>query len=182
MLFRSLPLQILYLNLLMHTFPALGLTLEHASSEVMQRPPLRPGAALLSPVRIAAIMWHGIIIAAAAVSVGAWGLHHEGEAHGRSLAFATLATSLLLHTFADRSQRPFRGWNAWRNPTLLLCVGAALSLQLLALYLPALRGLLAMTRFTPVDWIGILGAAASTVITVEVSKLAWVKWESEATR
>lgn len=113
------------------------------------------------------------------MAVGAWGLHHGGEAHGRSLAFATLASSLLLHTFADRSSRPFRGWNAWLNPTPLLCIGAAFSLQLVALYLPALRRLLAMTDFGLHDWIGILSAAASTVVAVEISKFAWTKWDPE---
>ena len=177
-----LPLQILYLNLLMHTFPALGLTLERSNPNVMERPPLRPGAALLSAVRMGAILWHGIIIAIAAGAIGAWGLHHGGEAHSRSLAFATLATSLLLHTFADRSSTPFGGWNAWRNPTLLLCIGAALTLQFLALYLPAMRNLLLMTDFFVHDWVAILGAAASTVVAVEISKLAWTKWELEAAR
>ncbi|HRI55075.1 MAG TPA: HAD-IC family P-type ATPase, partial [Pseudomonadota bacterium] len=138
-----LPLQILYLNLLMHTFPAFGLTRERASLDLLQRAPPRREAALLSPTRLAAILWHGTIIAIAAVAIGAWGLHHEGAAHGRSLAFATLATALLLHAFSDRSPRPFRGWAAWRNPALLGCVAVALALQLLALYLPGLRSLLA---------------------------------------
>ena len=168
-----LPLQILYLNLLMHTFPALGLTLERASPDVMMRPPVPRKAALLSPTRMAEILWHGIIIGIAAVSTGAWGLHHQGEAHARSLAFATLATSLLLHAFSDRSPRPFGGWAVWRNPTLLVCVGIAMSLQFLALYLPGLRSLLTMTHFTFGDWIGILIAAAGTVLAVEVSKWAF---------
>ncbi len=175
-----LPLQILYLNLLMHTFPALGLTLEPASPDILKRAPLRREAALLSPARLAAILWHGIIIGIAAVAIGAWGLHHEGEAHGRSLAFATLATSLLLHAFSDRSPRPFRGWAAGRNPTLLVCVGTALVLQFLALYLPALRQLLAMTPFTVGDWLGVLAAAAGSVLAVELSKWAWPQQGPEA--
>ena len=175
-----LPLQILYLNLLMHTFPALGLTLERASPDILERAPLRRAAALLSPARLAAILWHGIIIGIAAVAVGAWGLHHEGEAHGRSLAFATLATSLLLHAFSDRSPRPFRGWAAGSNPTLLGCVGVALALQFLALYLPALRSLLAMTHFTVGDWLGVLAAAAGSVFAVELSKWAWPQEGPEA--
>lgn len=170
-----LPLQILYLNLLMHTFPAMGLTLEPADPEVMKRPPLLRAAALLSPVRMAAILWHGVIISIAAAAIGAWGLHHGGEAHARSLAFATLATSLLLHAFCDRSPRPFRGFAAWRNPTLLVFIGVALGLQFLALYLPGLSRLLAMTGFKPHDWLGIVGAAASTVVAVELSKWAFVE-------
>jgi Ca2+-transporting ATPase len=173
-------LQILYLNLLMHTFPALGLTLERANPEVMQRAPLPLKASLLPPARMAAILWHGVVIGVAAVAVGAWGLHHEGEAHGRSLAFATLATSLLLHSFSDRSSRPFGGWAVWRNPTLLACVGVALALQLLALYLPGLSRLLTMTRFTVSDWLAVLCTAVGTVVAVEVSKWAFPQGESQS--
>jgi Ca2+-transporting ATPase len=174
------PLQILYLNLLMHTFPALGLTLERADPEVMKRAPLPLRASLLPPARMASILWHGIIIGVAAVAMGAWGLHHEGEAHGRSLAFATLATALLLHAFSDRSPRPFGGWAAWRNLTLVGCVSVALALQLLALYLPWLSRLLTMTRFTLGDWLGVLAAAVGTVLAVEVSKWAFPQEESGA--
>lgn len=170
-----LPLQILYLNLLMHTFPALGLTLEPADPDVMKRPPLERAAALVTPVRMAAIIWHGVIISIAAVAIGAWGLHHGGEAHARSLAFATLASSLLLHAFSDRSARPFRGFAARRNPTLLVFIGVALGLQFLALYLPGLSRLLSMTEFNPHDWLGIVGAAAGTVLAVELSKWAMVE-------
>lgn len=170
-----LPLQILYLNLLMHTFPALGLTLEKSNPAVMLSGPIEKEASLLSPAKMGSILWHGIIIGVAAVAVGAWGLHHGGEEHGRSVAFAALATSLLLHVFSDRSERPFAGWRAvWKNPILLACVGTALTLQLLALYLPGLRKLLAMTPFTGHDWLGILAAALGTVLAIEVSKLAWI--------
>jgi Ca2+-transporting ATPase len=167
-----LPLQILYLNLLMHTFPALGLTLEPSRREVMKRPPLRRDAALLTAGQMAAILWHGVVIAIAAVAIGTWGLRHGGEAHGRSLAFATLATSLLLHAFSDRSAVPFRGFAAGRNRMLLALLGVALALQLMALYVPGLRSLLAMTPFGLHDWLGILGAAGSTVLAVELGKLA----------
>jgi hypothetical protein len=46
-------------------------------------------------------------------------------------------------------------------------------LQFLALYLPGLRSLLTMTHFTFGDWLGILIAAAGTVLAVEVSKWAF---------
>jgi hypothetical protein len=39
-----------------------------------------------------------------------------------------------------------------------------------------------MTDFTLHDWVGILSAVAGTVVAIEVSKLAWTKWELEAAR
>lgn len=167
-----LPLQILYLNLLTHTFPALGLAMEPPSPSVMRRPPLPRKALLLPPARLASILWHGLILAVATLALGAWGMRHGGLEHGRTLVFATLATSLMLHTFSDRSPRPFGGWRFGGNRLLLVFVGMAVLLQLLALFWPSLRDLLGMTPLAPGDWMGVGIAALVTLVAVEVSKRA----------
>jgi Ca2+-transporting ATPase len=167
-----LPLQILYLNLLTHTFPALGLTLEPGDPEVMRRPPLPRGAALLPFSRQASILWHSLILSMATLGVGAWGLQHDTLGHARSLVFATLTCSLILHTASDRSASPFGGWRWGRNPALFAFVGAAIGLMLLALYLPPLRELLGMTRLEGADWLSVLVAAGISLVAVEMSKWA----------
>jgi Ca2+-transporting ATPase len=170
--FPLLPLQILYLNLLMHTLPALGLTLEPASPELMSRPPLPRGAALLPPGRLASILSHSVIMSVATLAIGAWGLHHEGERHARALAFATVATTLLLHVFTDRSVKPFGGLRWGHNPMLFLFLAAAAAMQLVAIYAPAIAELLDMTPFDPRDWFAILLAAGVSLLAVETSKWA----------
>lgn len=167
-----LPLQILYLNLLMHTFPALGLTLEPASPEVMARPPLPRRASLLPPGRLATILSHSVIMSIATLTIGAWGLQHEGESHARALVFATIATTLLLHVFTDRSVKPFGGLRWGNNPMLFVFLAAAVALQLMAIYVPAISDVLDMTPFNPHDWLAILLAAAVSLAAVETSKWA----------
>ena len=167
-----LPLQILYLNLLMHTFPALGLTLEPAAPDVMMRPPLPRRASLLPPGRRATILSHSVIMSAATLAVGSWGLHHEGESHARALVFATVATTLLLHVFSDRSVKPFGGLRWGGNPLLFAFLAAAVTMQLIAIYVPAISRVLDMTPFHPHDWLAILLAAAVSLAAVETSK--WV--------
>jgi Ca2+-transporting ATPase len=44
-----LPLQLLWLNVVTDTFPALALAMEPADADVMSRPPRDPGEAILSP-------------------------------------------------------------------------------------------------------------------------------------
>ncbi len=167
-----LPLQILYLNLLTHTFPALGLALEPREPEVLNRPPLPRHARLMPPSRLASILWHGVIISGATLAVGAWGLAHGGEPHARTLIFATLATALMLHTFSDRSPKVFGGWAWGRNPMIFGFVGLAVLLQLLAIYLPPLRDLLGMTPLDAQDWLNVLVAALVVTVAVELSKWA----------
>lgn len=167
-----LPLQILYLNLLTHTFPALGLALEPKEADVLHRPPLPRHARLMPPSRLASILWHGVLISVATLTVGAWGLAHGGEAHARTLIFATLATSLMLHTFSDRSARVFGGWHWGSNPAILVFVGLAIALQLLAIYMPPLRHLLGMTPLGGWDWLNVGVAAVAVTVAIEISKRA----------
>jgi Ca2+-transporting ATPase len=167
-----LPLQILYLNLLLHTFPALGLTLEPPARDLMRRPPLPRRSPLLPPERLATILSHSLIMSVAILAVGAWGLRHQGEGHARALVFAAVATTLILHAFTDRSVRPFGGLRWGRNFTLFAFLGAAAVMQLLAIYVPSISRMLDMTAFHPHDWLAVLLAAAVSLIAVETSK--WV--------
>ena len=164
------PLQILYLNLLMHSFPALGLALEPAGHDVLERPPLPRRAWLLGPARMFLILWHGVIISTATLAVAGWGFHHDTEAHGRTLAFATLAVSLLVHALADRASGPFAGWR-WRGFWAVAgFLGAALALLVAALYVPGLSQILDLTGLEAVDWLAVLIAAALAAVAVEISK------------
>jgi Ca2+-transporting ATPase len=166
-----LPLQILFLNLLMHTFPALGLTLEPAAADVMSRPPLPRRASLLPPGRRATILSHSMIMSVATLAVGAWGLK-EGEEHARALVFATVASTLLLHVFTDRSPKPFGGLRWGSNPMLFAFLAAAICMQLGAIYLPPIARVLEMTPFDPNDWLAVLIAAVVSLAAIETSKWA----------
>jgi len=167
-----LPLQILYLNLLTHTFPALGLALEPKDPEVLRMPPLPRQARLMPPRRLASILWHGVLFSTATLTLGAFGLTHGGTAHGRTLVFSFLATALMLHTFSDRSPKVFCGWRWGKNPMVFLFVALAIALQLLAIYLPPLRDLLGMTPLDGQDWLSVWVAALVVTVAVELSKKA----------
>lgn len=164
------PLQILYLNLLTHSLPALGLALEPPEPGVMARGPLPRRSALLSSSRLGAMLWHALMIATATLAVGAWGLAHESETHGRTLVFATLATALMLHALGDRSPRPFGGWRARGGAGFWGFLAAAIALQGLAIYWPGLASALSLTAIRPDDWLAVLLAAGAATFGVEISK------------
>jgi Ca2+-transporting ATPase len=167
-----LPLQILYLNLLTHTFPALGLALEPAEPDIMQRPPLPVAESLLPPARLASLLWHGLIIAVVSLTIGSWGLREAGEAHGRTLVFMTLGFSLLWHTLSDRMPRPFGGWYWGQNDLLRLFLAIPLALEVAAVYVPGLNTVLGMTALDAADWVTVLLGTAVTVVAIELAKWA----------
>jgi magnesium-transporting ATPase (P-type) len=81
-----------------------------------------------------------------------------------------VATTLLLHVFTDRSVKPFGGLRWGRNPVLFVFFAAAVTMQLAAIYVPAIARLLDMTPFNPHDWLAVLLAAVISLAAVEASK------------
>jgi Ca2+-transporting ATPase len=156
------PIQFLWLNLVSDVLPALTLALEPPEANTMRRPPRDPAVPLL-PGRIlarlagdAALMSAGTLgaYAAAAARTGA-------GAHASTVAFSTLTSAQLLYALASRSEQR-SGFSALgRNPLLASVVGGSLALQLLAVALPPLRGLLGTTTLGAADWA--LVAAGATL-------------------
>ncbi|HEY9722963.1 MAG TPA: cation-transporting P-type ATPase [Oscillatoriaceae cyanobacterium] len=166
-----LPLQLLYLNLVMHAFPALGLALEDTDPRVLERRPLPRRVALLPAGRLAGIVWHGLIIGAATVGIGEWGTRHMSEAHGHTLAFAAIAWSLLVHALSDRATSPFGGLRKRVNRAFVAFLGAAVIVQLAAIYTPLSR-VLDLTPIYAHDWAAIALVTVATFLAVEASKRA----------
>ena len=97
------PLQILWMNLVTDTFPALALAVEPGDSSVMRRPPRDPGKAILSAAFLRGVVFYALLIAG--VTVAGFFLLGEGDAaRSRTAAFMTLALAQALHLGNGRSR------------------------------------------------------------------------------
>ncbi|MBT8402683.1 MAG: cation-transporting P-type ATPase, partial [Gemmatimonadetes bacterium] len=101
-----LPLQILWLNLVTDTFPALALAMEPAEPGVMTRPPRAPGAPLLSRRFVRALAFYATLITVVTLAAWGWGLARGDVEGARSLAFTALALAQLFHLGNARGRRP----------------------------------------------------------------------------
>ena len=82
-----LPLQLLWLNLVTDTFPALALAMEPAAADIMQRPPRRPDAAILSRAFLGRVVYYALLITAVIarrVCSGRSGTEPDGPRRWRS--------------------------------------------------------------------------------------------------
>jgi P-type Ca2+ transporter type 2C len=125
--------QVLLINVLTDGFPAIALTRDPASPEIMRRPPER-GGRLFPPLGWAALGLIGMLVGLAALV--AFLLGNEDGAQTR--AFATIALAELALVFATRSPLE-HAWKAPWNP--YLAGGVALSLAVVgaAVVVPALH-------------------------------------------
>src|SRR5690606_28414807 len=105
-----LPLQILWLNLVTDTFPALSLAVEPGEPDVMRRPPRDPQEAILSARFVRAISLYALLITAVTLAAFLWALGGGDPARAITVAFMTLALAQTFHLGNARGTEPVLGW------------------------------------------------------------------------
>jgi Ca2+-transporting ATPase len=130
-----LPAQILWINLLTHGLTGVALGAEPADDAMMRRPPRPPTESVLGAGLWKRIVRIAILLAAVTLAVAVWGRLSGGE--WQTMAFLTLGLTQLSVALALRA-RP----KTLANQFLLAAVASAAVLQLAAVYLPPLAGLM----------------------------------------
>jgi Ca2+-transporting ATPase len=155
-----LPLQILWLNLVTDTFPALALAFEPADVDVMSRPPRDPRSGILSHSLLRATIAYSGLIGGCVIAAFVLGLraHPESPRHGVTMAFMSLALAQLFHLGNARSRAsvlsPRRALANW---FAVAALALGIALQVLALYLLPLRDLLDLVPLSLTEWSMVIG-------------------------
>lgn len=167
------PLQILWMNLVTDTFPALALAVEPPETGVMARHPRDPQAALLSGRFLRAITWHALLMTVAALAAYRWALDAGDGAMAMTVVFMTLALAQLLHLGNARSRRPVLTWSkAVANGAALAAVVSVVALQVAALHVPLLARTLGTVPLDRTEWLVVILLAAAPAIAGQMLK-AW---------
>lgn len=168
-------LQLLFINLVNDSLPAIALGMEKAEPTIMQRQPRDPNSGIFTGKTLTSVTYRGILIAAAVITAQ-WIGNQQSAEIGVAMAFSTLILSRTLQTFAARSntQTSFQaGFFSNKMVTLAVVVCAGLfSLTLL----PGLREVFAIpATFTINDISMALGLAVIAVVLMEITKMIIVK-------
>jgi Ca2+-transporting ATPase len=157
------PLQILWMNLVTDTFPALALALEPSDESVMRRPPRQPTASLMSPGMLRLMVIYALLIGAVTIVALVWGLREwpGDRARAVTLSFTTLGFAQIFHLGNARSVQHVVGrGRALANRYALGAVALTIALQLLAVLAPPLNRILGTVPLSPRGWVIALGLGA----------------------
>src|SRR5258706_11686160 len=135
------PIQILWINLITNGLPALALGVEGREPQQMAEQPRAPGGAILSGREYLEMTVVGVVMAACALFAFRWFLP-EGLVRARTVCYALLAISPLLHAFNCRSKTAsvFR-LGLFTNQALWGATLVGIALAALTIRIPALRPL-----------------------------------------
>jgi Ca2+-transporting ATPase len=166
-----LPLQILWLNMVTDTFPALALAMEPGDAHVMDRPPRDPKEALLSRQFLSRVGFYGSLITAG--TLAAYVLELDGpHRRAQTIAFMTLAFAQLFHLANARSDELRIGRRYVWNPYAVGALGLSAFLQLLAVYLTPLARVLGVEPLAGRDWVVIVSFSLIPLVVGQAIKIA----------
>lgn len=95
-------LQLLFINLVTDSLPAIALGFENPESGVMKNPPRHPDESILAGGTLRSVLVRGSIIGIVTIIAQYIGIQQSQEL-GTAMAFATLTLSRIIQTFASRS-------------------------------------------------------------------------------
>ena len=152
-----LPIQLLWLNLVTDSFPALALGVENAEPGIMKQPPRNTKEAILDKEMIGGIVFQAIAISIASLYTYYWAMRMYGTGsgliHARSVVFTTLILSELLRAFSSRSQTyTLFKIGFFTNVRMIQAVLASFVLTVVVLYIPALNEIFDVVPLTLRDW------------------------------
>ena len=166
------PVQLLWLNLVTDSLPALALGMEPVERRVMDQPPRDPHEPLFSRAFSRRLAWQGILVGGITLLAYGLGLHLSNDyAVANTMAFATLTLSQLFHAFDVRSERTslFR-LGVFSNPAMNKAFLVGLLLQAAVLLAPPLQAAFSVVPLTLTEWAITLGLALTPLIVCEIVK------------
>ena len=172
-----LPIQLLWLNLVTDSFPALALGVEKGEEETMYEPPRDPKEPILDRNITITIIIQSLAITAATLGVYYYaltthGMDGDGLVYSRTMAFSTLVFSELFRSFSSRSiDDTLFKMGFFTNKRLNQAVLLSLALVLVVLYIPFLENLFHMTDLNMVDWAIVLVCALIPLVIGEIQKM-----------
>ncbi len=165
-----LAVQILLVNLITDTLPALALGVDPASKNIMRRNPVRSGS-LFEKGLIVRVCLHGAFISAATIGAYQVGLHISGYPAAMTMAFLVLSISQLLHALNQRSNTEsiFSTGNG-HNFYLFLSIIASAAVLALIVIVPYFREVFALTLLSGTEWLYVALFSMLPLAAVELTK------------
>lgn len=157
-----LPVQLLFINLVTDSFPALCLGAEPPDSDIMTRKPLKKGSSMFHASSVFQIIVEGMFIGSLALFAYVTG--------GSTMCFAVLSLSQLVHSFNMRSQHSLVEIGIAGNKKLLISVLFCIALQCSVIMIPELQAIFHTTPLGAGQWTMVAILSLLPIPLVELEK------------
>lgn len=169
-----LAIQLLWVNLVTDSLPALALGVEPTPDDIMERKPNDAKKSLFADGMIFNIAIEGCFIGALsflAFTIGRVFFDQGGEpVIGRTMTFASLSLCQLIHAFNIKSEHSIFKGGLFTNPKLIIAFIVGVIMQVSVISIPPLASIFKATPLSPLQWFIVTGLSLVPLIVVEIEK------------
>ena len=162
--------QLLFINLVTDSLPALAIGMEPGAPDILDRKPRDPKVGILDKNLVTRVTLQGAIISVGVITAFMIG-RQTSTAVACTMAFSTLTFARLLHGFNCRSQHSIFKIGFKNNWYSLAAFAVGTLLLALILFVPGLHSLFAVTPLTNTQLLWIIGLALMPTIIIQIVKV-----------
>ncbi|MDE7170301.1 MAG: cation-translocating P-type ATPase, partial [Oscillospiraceae bacterium] len=168
--------QLLWLNLVTDSLPALALGMEPVEPSVMEEKPRAASEPLFTKRFSIRLAWQGAMVGLltlAAYWLGEYVLSDPtlAAATANTMAFATLTFCQLFHAYDVRSEtQSIAHIGLLSNPAMNKAFLVGMVLQLSVLLIPPLQAVFQVCNLNAVEWLVVLGLSLTPLVVCEIEK------------
>ena len=165
-----LAVQLLWVNLVTDSLPAIALGLEPPEKDIMNRPPRDSRKSIFADGLMGKIVVEGFMIGMFTILAFFIGNRYYGIEVARTMAFISLGMLELIHSFNVKSDESIFKVGIFENKYLLGAFLLGTVLQLGIVFVPSLAEIFKLTELNATQWLITIGISVAPIIIVEIQK------------
>ena len=170
----TLPLtatQLLWVNLVTDSLPAIALGFDPPEDDIMKQPPRNPKKSIFADGMWLSVIFEGLMIGALALLAFSIGANlFASLTVGRTMAFAVMSLSELVHSFNMRSEKSVLNKKLIKNMYLVGAFILGLLFEAAAISIPALAVIFDAVPLSFAQWLCVSVLSVMPVVIVELQK------------
>ena len=174
-----LPSQLLFINFITDSLPAISLGLEPEEKDIMDTPPRQSEQNIINVEVWAKILYQALIQIFLVMGIYCLGLKMYDAVTASTMAFLVINIMQLLHAVNLKSKQSIFKTNLFANKVFTYSFWAGMGLVALVAFVPQLRVAFGLCSLSPIQWVLVLAFSVAIVVSVELAKLVSQKFEKQ---
>ena len=166
-----LAIQLLWINLVTDSLPAIAIGLEAPDKNIMNQKPRNSRKSIFADGLWSKIILEGIMLGMLTLVAFSVGNNLYGLEVGRTMAFVAMAMLELVHSFNVKSEESIFKVGILENKYLIGAFILGTTLQVVVVMVPAFASVFSLVPLTGTQWLYTLGISILPVIIIEAQKL-----------
>ena len=166
-----LAIQLLWINLVTDSLPAIAIGLESPDKNIMNQKPRNSRKSIFADGLWSKIILEGIMLGMLTLVAFSVGNNLYGLEVGRTMAFVAMAMLELVHSFNVKSEESIFKVGILENKYLIGAFILGTLLQVVVVMVPAFASVFSLVSLTGTQWLYTLGISTLPVIIIEAQKL-----------